>query len=187
MAKFFGHLIMAGLISLFTLGACTKADFVIGEDGWPLVSEHISGSVFRSMVNDNGWGFYSAYLIDSEGKLSRDPYYDGKDDKPADYLFSGSNLTEYFDLDAYPEGIYRVWEYGYDESENGLVVDGKLKMKVYSLKENFMTAIILAGVDSDGRRIFVRSSWYRMDEEELDAVKKSHPINYSRLLNNGRK
>ncbi|MDT3357469.1 MAG: hypothetical protein LIR35_07805 [Bacteroidota bacterium] len=183
MGNFCRHLLLAGIIGLAVLSSCSKADFVIGKDGWPLASEHISGAVFQKVVDGHGWRFNSAYLIDSDGRLSGEPYYsDKKDQFPVDYLFSGSNVTEYWDLDEYPDGIFRVRKFQYDESVNGILIDGTSDMRISSLKEDFIVAVVHVGNDTDGRKIFIRSTWRRMDEDELEDVKRSHPLNYSRLL-----
>ena len=184
MLKVFTKLVIAGVVLLTAAASCEKADYVMGEDGWPVVSNSISEEYFRDVVDGFGWYFVSGYTIDSDGKVTDEQYYkDLIGGSTTDYFFEGNHVTEFWISDAYLASFYRISRFSYDESDNGLIIGKTLQMKITSLKKDKIVAIDYVGQHSDGTKVFVETTWKRMSEEQLEKVREEHPTDFNEFRN----
>lgn len=166
-----------------------KSVLNISDDGVPglLYLSSLSREDFNKNIVGRGWYQGPAYEINPDGKLDSTEYYEDMIGiAPSHYYFDADSLTEfgYQDSNGHLNGGlgYVRYAYTYSEVDHGIYVNGRRVLQINPWGENpygYLMAITLVGVRSDDSDVYVLSSFKRLTDKELKALRHKYSVNFT--------
>ena len=162
-------------LAIAAVTSCSNEEesFFFDEEGVPMSvnSQRVSEEQFEATINGAGWVETVTHEIFSNGDFDKRDYWDDMEGGgPSRFCMKGDTITEYLFLDFLPKTGVNARSMRYDASTNTLYADGKMLLRIISVKGGWMQAIKFAGLSykqrSKSRALYFYVTLRRMSDDE---------------------